>query len=103
MATDTKHPFSDLSNSELEVKEKTLQRKISKLNSAIEDEREELDRLKSRLRKGDRSVESQIESVKETINDLQASKSQKRARMQKARRMRSSGSSSSAGGPRYSA
>jgi len=103
MATSTKHPFSDLSNSELEVKEKTLKRKISKLGSAIEDEREELDRLKSRLRKGDRSVEPQTEDVKETINDLQAERSTKRARMQKARRMHSSGSSSTADRPMYSA
>jgi len=102
MATNTKHPFSSLSNEELKEKEDSLRSEVRRLGSAIEDEREELDRLKERLRKGDRSVEPQIEDIQETINDLQAERSTKRARLQKARRMRESSSSSTAGKPSYS-
>jgi chromosome segregation ATPase len=103
MATNTKHPFADLSNDELKEKEQNLKSDIRRLGSSIEDERGELDRLKTRLRKGDQSVQDQIDDVKETINDLQAERSKKRARLQKARRMRRSGSSSTSGGPTYSA
>lgn len=103
MATNTKHPFSSLSNDELKEKEDSLRSEVRRLGSAIEDERKELDGLTERLRKGDRSVESQIEDVKETINSLQAERSKKRSRMQTARRMRqkSSRSSSTAGKPSY--
>jgi len=103
MATNTKHPFAELSNQELKEKEKSLRSECSRLGSAIEDERGELDRLKTRLRKGDQSVQDQIDDVKETINDLQAERSKKRAGLQKARRMRRSGSSSTSAGPTYSA
>lgn len=102
MATTSKGLFADLSNEELKEKEKSLRSDIRRLGDAIEEEREELDRLKGRLRKGDRSVESQIEDVQETINDLQAERSKKRSRMETARRMRKkSGRSSSASRPSY--
>jgi len=101
MATKTQHPFAELSNEELKEKEETLKSEIRRLGSAIEDERSELERLKERLRKGDRSVEPQVKEVKETIRSLKGQKSKKRSRMQTARRMRSSGSSSTAGKPSY--
>jgi len=102
MATSTKHPFSELSNAELKEKEQNLRSEVRRLGSAIEDERAELDTLKERLRKGDRSVEQQIQAQRETINELQSEKSQKRARLKKARRMRQeSARSSSTAGPSY--
>jgi chromosome segregation ATPase len=104
MATNTKHPFADLSNEELKEKEDSLRSEIRQLGSAIEEERQELDRLKTRLRKGDDSVQDQIDSVKATIKDLKGEKSTKRARLQKARRMRQQGGrSSSTRKPSYSA
>ena len=102
MATSTKGLFSNLSNEQLKQKEQDLRSEVRQLGSAIEDEREELDRLKERLRKGDRSVEDQIDAVRETIDELQGKRSTKRARLETARRKRRSGISSTASGPSYS-
>ncbi|WP_103019409.1 hypothetical protein [Salinibacter altiplanensis] len=102
MPTASQHPFSDLSNDELKEKEQTLRSEISRLGDALEEERQEAQRLKKRLRKGDSLAEDMLDDVNETINELQADRSRKRARLEKAQSMRrSSGRGKSASGPNY--
>jgi predicted nucleic acid-binding Zn-ribbon protein len=102
MSIDRDHPFSDLSNEELQEKEESLRAEIDRLNTAIGEEREEEKRLKKRLKKGDPTAQEQITEVREAITNLRRKRSTARSRRQTARRLqRQSSTSASAKKPSY--